>query len=281
MSSPRRLPGNEIRQSFLDFFAERGHQVVRSSPVVLAKDPTLLFANAGMNQFKDVFTGLETRDYSRATTAQKAIRAGGKHNDIDEVGRTPRHHTFFEMLGNFSFGDYFKQGAIEYALELLLDVWGIPLERLWFTVHHTDDDAEELWKAAGAPADRVLRFGDKDNFWEMGPTGPCGPCSEIHVYIGDDLAENTADLVNADHPRQPRDLEPRVHAVRPLGGRHADAAPERLDRHGDGPGARRLLPAGQALELRDRPAAAATSTSRRAHPAGRTSRTATTACRCA
>src|SRR5919112_1411140 len=151
----------DVRRTFLEFWKGRGHEIVASSSLVPANDPTLLFTNAGMNQFKDVFTGAEVRPYKRATTSQKCVRAGGKHNDIDEVGRTPRHHTFFEMLGNFSFGDYFKQGAIEYGLELLLDVWGIPLERLWFTVHHTDDDAERLWKAAGAPADRVLRFGDR------------------------------------------------------------------------------------------------------------------------
>jgi alanyl-tRNA synthetase len=197
-TGPRRMGGDETRSAFLDFFAARGHQRVRSSPVVLAADPTLLFVNAGMVQFKDVFTGAERRETSRATTVQKVIRAGGKHNDIDEVGRTPRHHTFFEMLGNFSFGDYFKQEAIQLAWDLLVHEWQLPVERLWFTVHDSDDDAARLWEAVGAAPERVLRFGDKDNFWEMGPTGPCGPCSEIHYFVGDDLAENTADKVNAD-----------------------------------------------------------------------------------
>jgi alanyl-tRNA synthetase len=193
------MTGDEIRNGFLDFFAARGHKRVRSAPVVPANDPTLLFVNAGMVPFKDVFTVEEARDERRATTVQKCIRAGGKHNDIDEVGRTPRHHTFFEMLGNFSFGDYFKRDAIQMAWDLLLDEYKLPVERLWFTVHHTDDDAAQLWVDVGADPERVLRFGDKDNFWEMGPTGPCGPCSEIHYYLGDDLSRNTADLVNADH----------------------------------------------------------------------------------
>jgi len=197
-AGPRRLTGDETRSAFLAFFAARGHQRVRSSPVVLANDPTLLFVNAGMNQFKDVFTGAERRDTSRATTVQKVIRAGGKHNDIDEVGRTARHHTFFEMLGNFSFGDYFKREAIQLAWDLLVHEWQLPVERLWFTVHHTDDDAAGLWQDVGAAPERVLRFGDEDNFWEMGPTGPCGPCSEVHYFLGDDLAENTAEKVNGD-----------------------------------------------------------------------------------
>jgi alanyl-tRNA synthetase len=194
------MTGDEIRTSFLEFFEARGHKRLRSSPVVLASDPTLLFVNAGMVQFKDVLTGAETREERRATTVQKCIRAGGKHNDIDEVGRTPRHHTFFEMLGNFSFGDYFKRDAIQMAWDLLTEEWKLPVERLWFTVHHSDDDAAQLWVDVGADPERVLRFGDKDNFWEMGPTGPCGPCSEIHYFLGDDLGENTAALVNADHP---------------------------------------------------------------------------------
>src|SRR3954463_2127156 len=163
------MTGDEIRNSFLDFFAARGHKRVRSSPVVLASDPTLLFVNAGMVQFKDVFTGAETREERRATTVQKCVRAGGKHNDIDEVGRTPRHHTFFEMLGNFSFGDYFKREAIQLAWDLLIDEYRLPVERLWFTVHDSDDDAAQLWVDVGADPERVLRFGDKDNFWEMGP----------------------------------------------------------------------------------------------------------------
>lgn len=191
------MTGHEIRQKFLDFFAARGHKLVASSPLLPANDPTLLFANAGMNQFKDLFLGDEIRDYSRAATSQKCIRAGGKHNDLEEVGKTARHHTFFEMLGNFSFGDYFKEEAISFAWDLLIKEFQLPLERLWFTVYKDDDEAIELWKKVGAPADRILKFAEKDNFWQMGDTGPCGPCSEIHYYIGDDLSLQRADMVNA------------------------------------------------------------------------------------
>lgn len=193
------MTGNEIRESFLRYFEQQGHARVASSPLLPANDPTLLFANAGMNQFKDVFTGAETRGYTRATSSQKCIRAGGKHNDLNDVGRTARHHTFFEMLGNFSFGDYFKQDAIRYAWELLLDVYKLPLNRLWFSVYTDDDEAAELWERQGAPRERILRFGAKDNFWQMGDTGPCGPCSEIHFYRGenpDDPEFNRAELVN-------------------------------------------------------------------------------------
>lgn len=190
------MTGHEIRQKFLDFFAARGHKIVKSSPILPANDPTLLFANAGMNQFKNVFLGVEQRDYSRATTSQKCIRAGGKQNDLEEVGKTARHHTFFEMLGNFSFGDYFKEGAIEFAWELLLKEFQLPLNRLWFTVYKDDDEAIELWKKVGAPADRILRFGEKDNFWQMGDTGPCGPCSEIHFFTGDNLDDQRPEMVN-------------------------------------------------------------------------------------
>lgn len=193
------MTGNEIRETFLKFFEERGHRIVRSSPLLPANDPTLLFANAGMNQFKDVFLGLEKRDYTRAASAQKCIRAGGKHNDLDEVGRTARHHTFFEMLGNFSFGDYFKREAIQFAWDLTLNVYKLPLERLWFTVYQDDDEAARFWEEAGAPPERILRFGEKDNFWQMGDTGPCGPCSEIHYYMGEDPhdpAKNRAEYVN-------------------------------------------------------------------------------------
>jgi alanyl-tRNA synthetase len=189
----------EVRERFLRFFEERGHRRVPSSPLIPAEDPTLLFTNAGMNQFKDVFTGRETREYRRATTAQKCVRAGGKHNDLDNVGYTSRHHTFFEMLGNFSFGDYFKDEAIRFAWELITDRgrgYGLDPERLWFTVFTDDDEAFELWRAVGAPDDRILRFGEKDNFWAMGETGPCGPCSEIHYFRGQDLSRNVAELVN-------------------------------------------------------------------------------------
>ncbi len=192
----QRRTTKEIRQSFLDFFARHGHRVVPSSSLIPAGDSTLLFANAGMNQFKDVFLGREVREYRRAASCQKCVRAGGKHNDLDNVGYTARHHTFFEMLGNFSFGDYFKREAIAFAWELITEVWGLPVERLWFTVYSDDDEAADLWRQVGAPAGRILRFGEKDNFWAMGETGPCGPCSEIHYYQGEDLAGNRAELVN-------------------------------------------------------------------------------------
>jgi alanyl-tRNA synthetase len=159
--------------------------VVESSSLVPVNDPTLLFSNAGMNQFKDVFLGIDKRNYVRATTSQKCVRAGGKHNDLDTVGRTPRHHTFFEMLGNFSFGDYFKEDAIKYAWEFLTEVVRLPKERLWVTIFQDDDDAFELWKnVTDVPAGRIIRMGEKDNFWSMGDTGPCGPCSEIHYDRG-------------------------------------------------------------------------------------------------
>jgi len=179
------MTGNEIRQKFLDYFAERGHRVVRSSSLVPANDPTLLFTNAGMNQFKDIFTGAEKRDYKRAASAQKCVRAGGKHNDLDNVGYTRRHHTFFEMLGNFSFGDYFKAEAIDYAWTLITKEYGLAKDRLYVTVFREDDDAEALWqKVAGVPKDRIFRLDEEDNFWQMGDTGPCGPCSEIHYDLG-------------------------------------------------------------------------------------------------
>src|ERR1700694_89454 len=179
------MTGNEIRQKVLDYLAERGHRIVKSTSLVPANDPTLLFTNAGMNQFKDVFTGVEKRDYARATTSQKCVRAGGKHNDLDNVGYTRRHHTFFEMLGNFSFGDYFKQEAIAFAWDLLTREFGIPEDKLYVTVFREDDDAERLWQeVAGVPKSRIFRMDEKDNFWQMGETGPCGPCSEIHYDLG-------------------------------------------------------------------------------------------------
>lgn len=186
----------EIRNTFLKFFESKGHQIVASSPVVPGDDPTLLFTNAGMNQFKDVFLGFDKRAYTRATTAQKCIRAGGKHNDLDNVGYTARHHTFFEMLGNFSFGDYFKKDAIAYAWELLTQHFKLPAEKLWVTVYSEDDEAYEIWnKVVGVPAERIVRIGDNkggrymsDNFWMMGDTGPCGPCTEIFYDHGPDVA---------------------------------------------------------------------------------------------
>ena len=198
------MTGNEIREAFLKYFEEHGHTRVRSSPLLPTDDPTLLFTNAGMNQFKDTFLGMEKRDYVRAASSQKCVRAGGKHNDLDEVGKTARHHTFFEMLGNFSFGDYFKDDAIKFAWEFLVDELKLDPARLWFTVYEgdaevpPDEDAERLWEKVGAPRARILRFGRKDNFWQMGETGPCGPCSEIHYYMGPsaDDPENSAANVN-------------------------------------------------------------------------------------
>jgi len=182
------MTGSAIRARFLEYFRRRGHTVVRSSPLVPAHDPTLLFTNAGMVQFKSVFLGDERREYVRATTAQKCVRAGGKHNDLENVGRTARHHTFFEMLGNFSFGDYFKDDAIRFCWELLTEEFGLPKDRLKATVFTDDDAAFELWKTvAGLGEDRILRLGEKDNFWAMGDTGPCGPCSEVHFHQGEHL----------------------------------------------------------------------------------------------
>jgi len=186
---------SQIRQAYLDFFAQKGHQIVPSSPVVPGDDPTLLFTNAGMNQFKDVFLGFDKRPYNRATTAQKCIRAGGKHNDLDNVGYTSRHHTFFEMLGNFSFGDYFKRDAIQFAWDLLTQVFKLPKEKLLVTVYAEDEEAYEIWnKQIGIPADRIIRIGDNkgaryasDNFWMMGDTGPCGPCTEIFYDHGEHI----------------------------------------------------------------------------------------------
>jgi alanyl-tRNA synthetase len=189
------MKSSEIRQKFLDFFASKGHQIVASSSLVPHEDPTLLFTNAGMNQFKDVFLGFDKRSYNRATTSQKCVRAGGKHNDLENVGYTARHHTFFEMLGNFSFGDYFKRDAIKYAWELLVDVYKLPREKLWVTVYAEDDEAYDIWtQEIGVPAERVIRIGDNkgaryasDNFWMMGDTGPCGPCTEIFYDHGEHI----------------------------------------------------------------------------------------------
>ncbi|HHH47591.1 MAG TPA: alanine--tRNA ligase, partial [Gammaproteobacteria bacterium] len=187
----------EIRQLFLDYFQQRGHQIVPGSSLVPANDPTLLFTNAGMVQFKEVFTGQEQRPYKRAASAQRCVRAGGKHNDLENVGYTARHHTFFEMLGNFSFGDYFKREAIQYAWEFLTEVARLPPERLWITVYADDDEAADIWlKEIGVSAERFSRIGDKpggkryesDNFWSMGDTGPCGPCSEVFYDHGEDVA---------------------------------------------------------------------------------------------
>jgi len=194
--------GNEIRETFLRFFESKGHRRVASSSLVPANDPTLLFTNAGMNQFKDLFTGAEKREYTRATTSQKCVRAGGKHNDLENVGFTRRHHTFFEMLGNFSFGDYFKRDAIGYAWELITspEWFGIPKDKLYVTIFEgtadvpRDDEAEQLWIETGVPKERIFQYGVKDNFWQMGETGPCGPCSEIFYDMGLEASEGTEDL---------------------------------------------------------------------------------------
>lgn len=189
----------EIRQSFLDFFLSKGHHYVPSSPVVIPADPTLLFANAGMNQFKEYFLGARTPEARRVANTQKCIRVSGKHNDLEEVGRDTYHHTFFEMLGNWSFGDYYKAEAIQWAWELMTEVWKLPKDRLWVTIFHSDEEAGELWTSlTDVRPDHVLKFGEKDNFWEMGETGPCGPCSEIHIDLTADGC--TPDMVNADSP---------------------------------------------------------------------------------
>ncbi|MFN3595312.1 MAG: alanine--tRNA ligase, partial [Thiobacillaceae bacterium] len=203
------MKSSEIRRRFLDYFASKGHTIVPSSPLVPANDPTLLFTNAGMVQFKDVFLGRETRPYVRAASSQRCVRAGGKHNDLENVGYTARHHTFFEMLGNFSFGDYFKDLAIEYAWEFLTGVLGIPPARLWVTVYQDDDEAYDIWaNAIGIPPERLIRIGDNkgakyhsDNFWQMGDTGPCGPCTEIFYDHGPEVAGGPPGSAEADGDR--------------------------------------------------------------------------------
>jgi alanyl-tRNA synthetase len=188
---------NQVRQTFIDYFVRNGHRHVPSSSLIPFGDKTILFTNAGMNQFKNTFLGFEARDYKRAVTSQKVMRVSGKHNDLENIGHTKRHHTFFEMLGNFSFGDYFKEDAMKFALELLEGEYGFPRERLWFTIYENDDESEALWQKVGIKASRILRFGEKDNFWSMGPTGPCGPNSEIHIFTGK-LEDNDAKWVNND-----------------------------------------------------------------------------------
>src|SRR5262245_12810563 len=204
------MKSNEIRSSFLEYFHSKGHSIVPSSSLVPADDPTLLFVNSGMVQFKDVFLGKEKRPYTRATTSQRSVRAGGKHNDLENVGYTARHHTFFEMLGNFSFGDYFKRDAIQFAWELLTKVYRLDPQRLWTTVYETDDEAYDLWtKLIGVPPERCVRIGDKpggqkyqsDNFWQMADTGPCGPCSEIFYDHGPGIPGGPPGSPDADGDR--------------------------------------------------------------------------------
>src|SRR6201996_5238570 len=193
---------NDIRSAFLGYFAKNGHEAVPSSPLVPRNDPTLMFTNAGMVQFKNVFTGLEKRPYVRATTAQKCMRAGGKHNDLDNVGYTARHHTFFEMLGNFSFGDYFKERAIELAWNLVTKEFGLPVDRLMVTVYVDDDQAFNLWKKiAGLPDNKIIRIAGSDNFWQMGDLGPCGPCSEIFYDHGEHIPGGPPGSPDADGDR--------------------------------------------------------------------------------
>ena len=204
------MNSSEIRRQFLEFFAGKGHTVVASSPLVPGNDPTLLFTNSGMVQFKDVFLGQDKRAYTRATTAQRCVRAGGKHNDLENVGYTARHHTFFEMLGNFSFGDYFKRDAIRYAWELLTRVYKLSPDRMWTTVYHEDDEAYDLWtKDVGVPKERCVRVSDKrgapkyqsDNFWQMADTGPCGPCTEIFWDHGPGIPGGPPGSKDADADR--------------------------------------------------------------------------------
>ncbi|MBM3396598.1 MAG: alanine--tRNA ligase, partial [Betaproteobacteria bacterium] len=203
------MKSSQIREQFLKYFESKGHTIVQSSPLVPGNDPTLLFTNAGMVQFKDVFLGQDKRPYQRATTSQRCVRAGGKHNDLENVGYTARHHTFFEMLGNFSFGDYFKRDAIRYAWELVTEVYGLPEDKLWTTVYAEDDEAFDIWtKEIGVPKERCVRIGDKagkkyesDNFWAMGDTGPCGPCSEIFYDHGPDVAGGLPGSPDADGDR--------------------------------------------------------------------------------
>ena len=227
------MKSSEIRQKFLDYFASKGHTIVPSSSLVPGNDPTLLFTNSGMVQFKDVFLGHDKRPYTRATSSQRCVRAGGKHNDLENVGYTARHHTFFEMLGNFSFGDYFKRDAIQYAWELLTEVYKLPADKLWVTVYAEDDEAYDIWaNEIGVPAERIVRIGDNkgaryasDNFWQMADTGPCGPCTEIFYDHGPDVCGRPARIAGCRRRPLHRDLEPGVHAVQPRrAGRAASAA---------------------------------------------------------
>ena len=193
------ISSTDIRQQFIDFFKNKGHTFICSSSVVPTDDPSLLFTNAGMNQFKPYFLNKESPKYLRATNSQKCIRVSGKHNDLEEVGVDNYHHTFFEMLGNWSFGDYYKEDAIRWAWELLTEVWKLDKNRLWVTIYKDDDEAGEIWKSVtDVNPDRVLKFAEKDNFWEMGDTGPCGPCTEIHYFVGDDPSKQEARGVNVE-----------------------------------------------------------------------------------
>ena len=237
---------NDIRSAFLNYFTDNAHEVVPSSPLVPRNDPTLMFTNAGMVQFKNVFTGLEKRPYQRAATSQKCVRAGGKHNDLDNVGYTARHHTFFEMLGNFSFGDYFKDRAIELAWNLITKEFELPVERLLVTVYIDDDQAFDLWKKiAGLPEEKIMRIAGSDNFWAMGDIGPCGPCSEIFYDHGAHIPGGPPRLARRRRRPLHRDLEPRLHAVRAGRRRRARRSAAAVDRHRHGARAHRRGAAGQ------------------------------------
>ena len=247
------VTGHEIRHKFLDFFAQRGHRVVPSSSLVPANDPTLLFTNAGMNQFKDVFLGLEKRDYLRACSSQKCVRAGGKHNDLENVGYTRRHHTFFEMLGNFSFGDYFKAEAIDFAWELVTKDYGLPKDRLYVTIFREDDEAGRTVAEGRRRAEPTASSAcdEKDNFWQMGETGPCGPCSEIHYDLGPQAAEP-----GREHEQFPSDAGGRFVEIWNLvfmqfdrDSRAFSAASAAVHRYGLGPGAGRRDSARQIVQL--------------------------------
>ena len=245
---------NDIRSSFLQFFGRNEHAIVPSSSLVPRNDPTLMFTNAGMVQFKNVFTGVEKRPYVRATTAQKCVRAGGKHNDLDNVGYTARHHTFFEMLGNFSFGDYFKDHAIEFAWNLLTRDFGLPAEKLTVTVYYDDDEAFNLWrKISGLPEARIIRIATSDNFWAMGDTGPCGPVLGDFLRSRRPHSGRPARLAGRRRRPLHRDLESRLHAVRDLGQRRAGQPAAPVDRHRHGARAHRRRAAGRARQLRHRP----------------------------
>ncbi len=253
------MTGSDIRKSFLDYFAKQGHTVVRSSSLVPDKDPTLLFTNAGMVQFKNVFLGQDKRlPFARAASAQKCLRISGKHNDLEAVGRDTYHHTFFEMLGNWSFGDYYKAEAIEWAWNLLTKEWSLPKDRLYATVYLNDDDAERLWaKISGLPAERISRFGEKENFWEMGETGPCGPCSEIHLDRGPEACDRQ-DVAGTRMPGQRRlralhrAVESCFHSVQPQRRSRAERAAGEACRYRHGPGAHHRRAAKRFVELRHR-----------------------------
>ena len=194
-----KFSSKKVRNDFIEFFKNKEHKFVRSSPVMPIDDETLLFTNAGMNQFKKIFLGSETASSKRVVNSQKCIRVSGKHNDLEEVGADEFHHTFFEMLGNWSFGDFYKKEIIQWSWELLTEVWKLDKERLWVTVYKDDNEAKELWeKYTDVNPQRILKFGNKDNFWEMGETGPCGPCSEIHYYVGGNLKNQNKEGVNRE-----------------------------------------------------------------------------------